>query len=371
MNVLQVYKYYYPCIGGIENHMRLLATELSKQVQVRVLVANTRPRREIGSVDGIPVSRVPRYGQVLSTPLAPTFPLWLRRQAADITHIHLANPLTTFSYDLLPPKGARLVASYHMDTQAKSPLAHRLYEPFLHRFLRRAETIIVASPAMLERCAVLQPYREKCALVPYGIDVKRFDQTPAIERRVQEVRERYRPPLVLFVGRLVYYKGVDTLIQAATQIQGAVLVIGTGPQEEILRRLASSLRLEKKVFFLGHLPDEDLPTYYHACDVFVLPSNATTEAFGLVQVEAMACGKPVVCTDLPTGVTYVNRHGETGWVVPPKDPQALAEAVNGLLEDRDLREKMGQAGRERAQREFTKEAMARKMLGVYERVLGR
>jgi glycosyltransferase involved in cell wall biosynthesis len=371
MNVLQVYKYYHPFIGGIENHVRALATALSKHVEVRVLVANTRPRREIDLVDGIPVARVPRYGQALSTPLAPTFPLWLRRQAADITHIHLANPLATFSYDLIPPNGTRLVASYHMDTEAKNALAHRLYQPFLHRFLQRAEAILVASPTMLERCATLQPHRGKCVLVPYGIDVERFAPTPDLERQARELRSRYGSPLVLFVGRLVYYKGVDTLIRAAERIQGTVLVIGTGPQEEMLRRLASSLQLSKKVRFLGHLPDEDLPAYYHACDVFVLPSTAPTEAFGLVQVEAMACGKPVVCTDLPTGVTYVNRHGETGLVVPPRDPQALAEAVNRLLADPALRQRLGRQGRERVEREFTKEAMVQKILGVYEKVLGR
>ena len=134
------------------------------------------------------------------------------------------------------------------------------------------------------------------------------------------------------------------------------------------RALAEELSLGDKVTFLGEVSDDDLPLYYHACDLFVLPASERSEAFGVVQIEAMACGKPVVCTELGTGTSWVNIHGETGLVVPPRDPQALVEAIRRLLASEELRKRMGERGRERA-REFSKEAMVERIVGLYEELL--
>ncbi len=150
----------------------------------------------------------------------------------------------------------------------------------------------------------------------------------------------------------------------------SVFVLGsTGPLSDMLKGLAAELGLEERVLFLGRIPEEILPAYYHACDVFCLPSVEPSEAFGLVQVEAMACRKPVVSCELNNGVSYVNRDGVTDLVVPPRDPSALAAAINRLLEDEPLRKKMGQAGYARAKSEFTPERMWEGMLAVYQRVM--
>ena len=143
---------------------------------------------------------------------------------------------------------------------------------------------------------------------------------------------------MLFVGRLVYYKGLEYLIEAMRWVPDAVLVVvGTGPLRGRLQRLSEQwLGCPGKVVFLGAVAEHDLCAWYHACDVFVLPSVELSEAFGLVQLEAMACAKPVVTTDLPTGVTYVNQHGHTGLVVPRRNSRALAEAINILLDNRQL-----------------------------------
>jgi rhamnosyl/mannosyltransferase len=149
----------------------------------------------------------------------------------------------------------------------------------------------------------------------------------------------------------------------------ALLILGgTGPLSATLHKLVAAEGLENRVVFAGRIPDEELPAYYHAAEVYCLPSVEPSEAFGLVQVEAMACGKPVVCCELGNGVSYVNQHEVTGLVVPPRDPPALASAINRLLDNGALRQKMGETGRARAKDEFTLERMWRETLAVYRQV---
>jgi rhamnosyl/mannosyltransferase len=147
------------------------------------------------------------------------------------------------------------------------------------------------------------------------------------------------------------------------------VIVGEGPLLPELRAQTERLGLADKVHFRPNLSQEDLAAHYHACDVFVLPSVAITEAFGLVQLEAMACGKPVIATDLPTGVVYVNRHLETGLIVPPRDPAALAAAISQLLGDPALRRRLGEAARARVMREFTADVYAANVAEVYEEML--
>ena len=178
--------------------------------------------------------------------------------------------------------------------------------------------------------------------------------------------------IIFAVGRHVYYKGFEYLIRAMMAVRQDTLLIlgGTGPLSGDLKTLAATEGVENRIVFAGRIPDEELPAYYHAADVFCLPSVEPSEAFGLVQVEAMACGKPVVCCELGNGVSYVNQHEVTGFVVPPRDPVALAEALNRLLDSGELRQKMGEAGRARAENEFTLERMWQDTLAIYQRVAG-
>jgi len=199
--------------------------------------------------------------------------------------------------------------------------------------------------------------------VPYGIRLSRFDLTEAISKKADELRSD--GPAILFIGRLVYYKGIEYLIAAMSRLKARLWIIGTGPLESKLKRLAVQLNLQSEVRFLGNMSDDDVPAYYHACDVFVLPSVANSEMFGIVQLEAMACRKPVVATTLPTGVSWVNQHGVTGLLVPPKDPQALADALNKLLASGPLRAAMGEAGHARVETQFTSAKMADGVMDVY------
>ena len=165
---------------------------------------------------------------------------------------------------------------------------------------------------------------------------------------VRALHERYgEGPWLLFVGVLRYYKGLQYLLEAMPAIPARLMIVGDGPMGPDLRAQAQSLGLGDHVVFAGRVSDAELPGYYHAADIFILPASERSEAYGLVQVEAMASGLPVVCTELHTGTTFVNRHGESGLVVPPKDPAALASAIVTLLEDRALRQRLAE-GRARA-----------------------
>jgi rhamnosyl/mannosyltransferase len=176
--------------------------------------------------------------------------------------------------------------------------------------------------------------------------------------------------VLLFVGWLRYYKGLDYLLDAMRHIDATLLVVGDGPMAEAWRELARNWGLQERVHFVGQVPDEELPAYYGAADLFVLPASHRSEAFGVVQLEAMAAGKPVVSTDLGTGTSFVNQDGMTGFVVAPRDAPALAGAINRLLEDPERRRSMGEAGRRRVLEHFTIGQMVDGVIGVYEEIDG-
>jgi rhamnosyl/mannosyltransferase len=236
------------------------------------------------------------------------------------------------------------------------------------RMLKKAQRIIVTSPHYLASSVLLKKFQEKCVVIPLGIDLRKFDKK-GCEKEIAAIRSQYGGRIVLFVGRLTHYKGVRYLLEAMKEVSGRLLIIGTGELERQLRNQVKRNNLRTKVHFLGELGEEEVVPFFHACDLLVLPSITRNEAFGLVQLEAMACGKPVISTHLETGVQYVNQTGVTGFIVPPRDSEALAGAINRLLEDEKLRTRMGIEGRRRVEREFTKERMAWGTLKLYEEVL--
>ena len=147
------------------------------------------------------------------------------------------------------------------------------------------------------------------------------------------------------------------------------MLIGDGPLRPALEREAAALGVANRISFVGELQNESTPPYYQAADLFVLPSVARTEAFGIVQIEAMASGKPVINTHLDSGVPAVSLHGLTGITVPPGNPQALGDAINQLLDDAPLRATYGQSAQRLAQHKFSATAMARAMLDLYDEII--
>jgi len=366
VRILHVGKFYPPVRGGMERVLQLLAEGERGRVDTRVLAANSGPRTVEEIYRGVAVTRVARFGAVGTVALSPGFPGRLARSRADVIVIHEPNPLALLSYWLARPAG-RMVVWFHSQV-IPHRWFYRFYGPLLRWGLRRADAIVVSSPRLVEHAPELEPHRDKCVVVPFGIDPRRFASTPALQTAALGARARYGKPLLLFVGRLVPYKGVDVLLRALCGLDAHAVIVGSGPLDGELRRLADALAVAPQAHFVGEVSDDDLLALYHACDVFVLPSVAPNEAFGVVQLEAMACAKPIVSTNLPTGVPWVNRDGESGLVVPPGDPRALRTAIALLLGDPMLREKLGRQGWQRLHAEFTIEGMVERVTGFYARL---
>jgi rhamnosyl/mannosyltransferase len=366
MKILHVYKDSYPVLGGIENHIKLLAELQAKRGHdVTVLVTNTGRRTVTEDRNGVRIIKAGRLVSVSSAPISLSLPWYLTRMRCDIAHVHFPYPPGEVSNWLLG-RARRTVIRYHSDVVRQQGWL-RLYGPLMRRVLRGADRLIASSPNYVRTSPYLSQLANKCTVIPLGIEVGRFQDVDL--STVTEIRDRYGSPLLLFVGRLRYYKGLEYLIEAMQSIDTNLIVVGSGPMEKQWRSQVDRMGLSGKVTFLGEVSDASLPALYHAADVFVLPASHRSEAYGIVQVEAMASGTPVVCTELGTGTSFVNVHGETGLVVSPCDPQALAAAITRLLNDDELRHTMGARAAARASEEFSAGRMLDRIFELYAEVL--
>ncbi|MCM1270102.1 MAG: glycosyltransferase [Ruminococcus flavefaciens] len=367
LKVLEVNKAYYPHIGGIETLVKQYSQELGTicNADVKTLVCRDgRGKTTRETLDGVKLTRAGSLGTYFSCPLSLSFIRLFRKMAreADVVHIHVPFPLADAALLLSGFKG-RVVVSWHSDVVKQKKLM-TFYKPFMMKLLKRADCIITATKGHIDGSDYLPGFRRKCRVVPYGItpgDYLSIERSPILTNRLSDKKN----VKVFFTGRLVYYKGVNILLKAFTMTENCELFIaGTGEMEQELKAFAKRHNIEKKVHFLGFLPDKELKQAYADCDIFVLPSVAKSEAFGIVQLEAMVYGKPVINTKLPSGVPYVSVHGKTGLTVPPSDAKALAEAINTLVADAKMRENFGKAAAERVMTEFNEKNVIRKLYGV-------
>lgn len=364
MKILHIYKDYFPVLGGMENHIHWLAeAQAAAGHDVTVLVTHPENRTTDDVENGVRVIRAARLATVASTPLSLALPRLLHSQRPDIAHLHFPYPPGEMSQWLLG-RASRTVLTYHSDVVRQKGLL-RVYGPLMRHILHGVDRIIATSPQYVASSPFLRPLRDKVTVIPLGIDVQRFENPE--RNQVAVIRQRYGVPLLLFVGRLRYYKGVQYLLDALPQVPAArLLIAGTGPMAQPWLAQAQSLGLADRVVFLGDVADADLPAYYAAADVFVLPACERSEAFGLVQVEALASGTPIVSTELGTGTSYVNQDGVTGCVVPAADATALASALKSLLADPARLRAMQGAARQRAAAEFSLPVMVARVENLYQ-----
>ena len=366
MRVLQVYKDYDPPVkGGIEGHLNLLANGLARRnVEVQVLVSNTCPQDQWVWEGAIPVTKAGQWGRLASAPLNPGFPRLLKTlsRQADLVHFHFPNPTGEISA-LAVALSTPAVVTYHSDIVRQKRL-RLLYQPLMNLFLSRVDRIIATSPGYLRTSKTLIRFRRKTVVIPLGVDLQRFQVSTEISG------SRGSIPEILFVGRFRYYKGLHILIEAMKKVKGArLLLVGRGPLEPELESRITSDGLAQKVILLGELGHDDLIRQIRESRVLVLPSVERSEAFGIVLMEAMACGKAVISTELGTGTSFVNQHGKTGLVVPPGNPQALADALNALVKDPRRCRLMGRTAHRRIRSHFSADLMVERTLAVYRSVL--
>lgn len=387
MRVVFLGKYYPPASGGIENHTQELARGLSQRgVDVRVVVVNhakadgqdvtfdTFAQTETTQErDGrVEVIRVGRQLNVAKFDVCADLPRIIRQQqrwSPDIWHLHAPNvtmmAAISLSNDVRP-----LVISHHSDIIRQRVLKYAV-RPLEELIYRRASLVLPTSLSYADESPLLKRFINKSVALPLGIDLRDYlSPSETAISYAEQLRCQYRAPLWLSVGRLIYYKGLEYGLEALRSTPGTWLIVGTGPLRDSLQARAAELGVADRVVWLGAAPREAVIGAYHAARALWFPSVARSEGFGLVQVEAMACGCPVINTSIPgSGVAWVSQHEVSGLTVPPKDASAFAAAARRLATEDDLHKRLAQGARCRAIQEFEARVMTDRCLNLYQRVL--
>lgn len=354
MRILHLAKYYWPRSGGMERVVQTLAegaANLGHQVEV-VAVESLGRTGETGRQRSR-VTRAFSFAALGSQEIAPGYiaAAWKR---ADIIHVHHPHPLADLAC-LLRAGNTPVVVTQHADSRRS------IYRPLTRMVIKRARAVVVPSRAHLALSTELSGYESKVEIIPFGIDQARWQVVPPPPPGAS--------PRAIFIGRLVAYKGLDVLLRALEQVPELRLdIVGSGPEGPRLRTLAQALAITDRVRWYGEYPDDDLPRRMADADFLVLPSVTVEEMFGLVVLEAMAAGRPVITTALPSAVREVNVPGVTGLEVPLRDVPALVRALETLCRDSVRRRIMGEAGRKRVAERFSQATMAEKHIELYERI---
>lgn len=367
MKILELGKFY-PIRGGVEKVEYDLMTGLSERgIDCDMLCAGHEGHK--GDV------QVNAHGRVLvcdtllkaaATMISPNMILRLRKICSeyDIIHVHHPDPMAALALFLSGYKG-RVIVHWHSDI-VRQQLALKLFMPLQNWLLKRAEKVVGTTPIYLKESPHLQQVQDKTVCLPIGIDP--IEQVPA--EKVATLQQQYGNKKIVFsLGRLVPYKGFRYLIEAAQYLNEdtVVLIGGKGPLMEELSALIEQLGVQNKVKLLGRVSDEDLPVYYAACSLFCMSSVQKSEAFGIVNIEAMSCGKPLVATRIPaSGVSWVNEHGVSGLNAEPEDAQDLAKAINAVLSDEEQYRKFAEGAKKRFETVFTRKKMIDDMIKTYE-----
>lgn len=370
MRILQIGKFY-PLVGGVEKVMYEITTGLSeKGIDCDMLCAkNDNAQSDIVNLN--PHGKLiccKSWISLARTTIAPSMISELRRRVKDydIIHIHHPDPMAAVALLLSGYKG-RVVLHWHSDILSQKFLL-RFYLPIQNWLIRRADAIVGTSPVYLAESPYLQKVQDKARCIPIGIEPNCSD-----EAKAAKIRNEYSGRRIVFsLGRLVEYKGFRYLIEAAKYLDDSYMILigGGGPLREDLQNQIDELGLGHRVKLLGKVPQEDLPSYYGACDLFCMSSVMKTEAFGIVQIEAMSEGRPLIATKIPaSGVSWVNEDGISGINVEPRDSKAIAEAIKSITKDEATWRRYSDGARQRFAKYFTKEKMLIDCLALYSEIL--
>ena len=374
MRVLQFGRFWNEQYGGVERHVALLGKGLAAQgIDVVNLVANVGLPSRDETAARYQLIQARSFGMAYGTALSPALVLKAlamhRQEPFDLFHLHFPDPLSHLTSMMLPRNVPRVI-TWHSDIIRQKRLL-ALYKPFLRRIARQASALVAATQAHFDASTQIPkdiPANRR-HVIPYGLDYTPLALSPHTASLSAALRARAQGGGVVFaLGRHVYYKGFEVLIEAMQHFDAFLILGGDGPLRPQLEQQAAALGVGDRIFFSGRIPEDELAAYFHACDVFCLPSVEQSEAFGLVQLEAMACGKPVVCTQLNNGVNVVNVHGQTGFAVPVRDPLALGYCLARLLQDDALRHKIGEQALAHTQ-SYSVPAMTASHLKLYQDLL--
>ena len=373
MNILQVTPYFFPHFGGVESHVLGLSESLIKlghEVEVVTSRYSRMPETEI--LNGVKITRLPQWINMYNTPLVTSIRQFVRRTHADIIHVHSPPPFTErFAAKGAKDAGKPFVVTHHCDLELKGLFGNTavsFYQNYLGKYpLEEADRVISTTESYATTSRTL--WDIDVTVIPNAVDIHRFN----LQNDGKLIRDKYSSedePLALFVGRLVPHKGIGILIRSLTYTEkGKLLVVGDGPYKGWLVDLVNKLDLNDRVVFVGPVDDYWLPSYYSATDVVVLPSTSRLEAFGIVGLEGMASGKPLILSDIP-GVRDVISEKE-GYIVEPLDPSAIAEALDKIWNAPEMAREMGKRGRLRVEKLFSWEKVAKDIENIFTDVLAK
>ncbi|HQF57477.1 MAG TPA: glycosyltransferase [Candidatus Magasanikbacteria bacterium] len=334
--ILQVNKLYYPWIGGVEKVVQDLAENINdgENFVSHVLCANSSGKAKEDMINGVRVFYASSLGLFMSQPVSFDFFRKFKkiRNDYDVIVIHHPNPIAFLAVWLFKPKG-KIIIHYHSDI-IKQRISGFLFQPILLKVLQMSGKIIISNPNMLKSSKILSKFSQKCEVIPFGIDNREIREK-LDENLQKQIKEKYGD-YILFVGRLIYYKGVHVLLDAIKDLDINLVIIGTGKLEKSLKKQVKNLGIENRVFFLGNKTRKEIINFYSQAEMFVLPSIFKTEAFGIVLIEAMSQGIPLISTELGTGTSYVNIDAETGYVVEKDNVEKLKQAIEKILDNKEI-----------------------------------
>lgn len=370
MKILQIGKFY-PIRGGVEKVMYDLMLGLAdRNISCDMLCATTEdhPGGILSINSYASVIAMPTQIKFAATMIAPKMIVKLRKIASDydIIHIHHPDPMACLALFLSGYKG-KVVLHWHSDI-LKQKVLLKLYKPLQSWLIKRADLIVGTTPVYVQESPFLSNVQHKVDYIPIGVEPIIPDAA-----QVEAIRQKYGDKKLIFsLGRLVEYKGYEYLIRAARHLDARYQIIigGKGPLYDELQTLIVQLGVQDRVELIGFVSDDELPAYYGACDVFCLSSILKTEAFAIVQIEAMSCAKPVISTHIPgSGVSWVNAEGQSGLVVEIENFKALANAIHTIITNKEYYDQLSKGSLDRYQRFFTREKMVDKSLKIYDKLL--
>jgi glycosyltransferase involved in cell wall biosynthesis len=373
MKIVQVTPYFHPHIGGVESHVLGLSRELvDRGHEVHVLTAKLPNTRDKEIIEGIHVERTKPWFIWFKTPVMPKIWKAILAVNGDVVHAHSPPPLPSYYCS----KACRVsktpfVITYHCDLELSSVVGRFVTELYRRTYgastIKRADDVIVTTNTYAATSRTV--WNADPVVIPNMVDIERFKPRQGLENRREGLRLAGDRPIVLFVGRLTRHKGVEYLLKASKDIDAMFLIVGEGEHGGYFRGIARNLKVEKRVRFLGRIPDGTITEYLSAADVLVLPSTSRLEAFGIAALEAMASGTPVVISDIP-GVREVITDGKEGLLAEPMNPRSLVEKISLILNDEEMRKSMGALARKKVEAEFSVEKVVDRIEGVYQKVAG-
>lgn len=360
--ITHVTRYAYPHIGGIEAVISQINESLpNEDFEKEVLCCSNTEKSSFEN--GVKYNRCKFLFEFAANTISPEFIWKLSKVDTDILHYHMPFIFAVIAHFIARPKYKNLYITYHGAIVGYDKYMW-LFEKLYRYFYRIVDKIHVLSPTIIQSDPILYGNKEKCEIVPFGIEPKlEYDKD-----RVEEIKKEYQgKKIILCIGRLVKFKGFQYVIQAMKNVENSVLlIIGDGPLKAYFEGYIKENKLDEKVILLGAISDRNVKdNFIKACDIFVLSSVRRSESFGIVQLEAMRFEKPIINTNLGTGVNYVSVNDETGLTVEPRDSEELARAINQLLKNDNLRILYGQNSKKRIDKFFDINKLRVKFIELY------